>query len=145
MEFLQILPPILAGLNLASLTLLLAGFLAIRGGNRERHRKLMLANLGLAAGFLVVYLTQVALAGHERFPGEGGLRIFFVVLLTSHTILAVSLVGLVPRTLYLALKARFADHRRIARITFAIWLYVSFTGVVVYLMLHHLPLGTTPA
>jgi putative membrane protein len=145
MEILERLPPTLAALNLGSLTLLLAGFVAIRGGHRERHRKLMLANLGLAAGFLALYLTQVALVGHQRFEGEGGLRTFFLTLLASHTILAVSLLGLVPRTLYLALRTRFADHKRIARITFAIWLYVSVTGVIVYTMLHHVSTGPTPA
>jgi uncharacterized membrane protein YozB (DUF420 family) len=142
---LDIIPEALAVLNVSSVILLLAGFFAIRSGNRQRHRQLMLANLFLAAGFLVLYLTQVALSGHQRFGGEGALRSFFLALLASHTILAVSLVVLVPRTLYLALKERFVDHKRIARFTFAIWLYVSVSGVVVYAMLHHASGGTTPA
>ena len=145
MNVVEVLPETLAVLNVLSVTLLLAGLNAIRGGNRERHRKLMLANLVLAATFLVLYVTQVALVGHDRFAGEGAIRTFFLILLTSHTILAVSLVGLVPRTLYLALKERFADHKRIARVTLAIWLYVSVTGVIVYVILNHVPVGSTPA
>lgn len=139
---LESLPHMLATLNLASGALLILGLIAIRAGDRERHRKLMLANLGLAAGFLVVYVTQVVLVGHERFPGEGTARTIFLTILFTHTVLAISLVGLVPRTVYLALKDRFDAHRRIARITLGIWLYVSATGVTVYWMLHHMPLGT---
>jgi putative membrane protein len=136
---LSILPPMLATLNIASLSLLVSGLVAIRRGERDLHRKIMIANLGLAAGFLAVYLTQVVLAGHERYDGEGGLRTFFLGLLLTHTVLAVSLLGLVPRTVYLALRGRFDAHRRIARYTMGIWLYVSVTGVTVYAMLHHLP------
>jgi putative membrane protein len=101
----------------------------------------MLSNLGLAGVFLVVYVTQTVLVGHERFPGEGWLRSLFLGILGSHTLLAVSLLGLVPRTVYLALRGRFEQHRRIARVTIAIWVYVSVTGVVVYAMIHHLPVG----
>jgi putative membrane protein len=141
MEFTSALPDILATLNVCSFTLLVSGLVAVRRGNTERHRTLMLGNLGLAAAFLVVYVTQVVLVGHERFPGEGGLRSLFIAILGSHTVLAVTLLGLVPRTVYLALKGRFDQHRRIARITISIWLYVSVTGVVVYTMIHHLPVG----
>ena len=142
MEFTRALPTVLAVLNVCSFTLLVSGLVAVRSGNTERHRTLMLSNLGLAAAFLVVYVTQTVLVGHERFPGEGWLRSLFLAILGSHTVLAVSLLGLVPRTVYLALKGRFDQHRRIARVTITIWLYVSVTGVVVYAMIHHLPVGS---
>jgi putative membrane protein len=134
----QALPTVLASLNVCSGVLLVLALVAIRARKVERHRRLMLANLALAGAFLVAYVTQTVLFGHERFPGEGSLRSVFLVILTSHTVLAVSLLGLVPRTVYLALRKRFEAHRRIAPITMAIWLYVSATGVVVYWMLHHL-------
>jgi putative membrane protein len=136
---LSILPPLLATLNTASLILLISGLVAILRRDKALHRKIMLVNLGLAAGFLAVYVVQVVLVGHERYPGEGALRSFFLGLLLTHTVLAVSLLGLVPRTVYLAFRGRFESHKRIARVTAGIWLYVSFTGIIVYLMLHHLP------
>ncbi len=134
----EVLPNVIAILNVSCLTLLVSAFLAIRAGRRERHRKLMLANLGVAMLFLTFYVTQVVLVGHKRFPGDDWVRSFFLVVLTSHTLLAVSLLPLVPRTLYLAIKERFVEHRRIARITLSIWLYVSLTGIVVYWMNNHL-------
>jgi len=141
MELTRALPTVLALLNVCSFTLLVSGWVAIRRGRRDRHRALMLSNLGLAAVFLVAYVTQTVLVGHERFPGEGWLRSLFLAILGSHTLLAVSLLGLVPRTVYLALKGRFEQHRGIARVTLAVWIYVSVTGVVVYAMIHHLPIG----
>jgi len=141
MEFTRALPSVLAILNACSFVLLVSGWLAIRRGHVARHRALMLSNLGLACAFLAVYVTQTVLVGHERFPGEGWLRSLFLSILGSHTLLAVSLLGLVPRTVYLALRGRFDQHRRIARVTISIWAYVSVTGVVVYAMIHHLPVG----
>jgi putative membrane protein len=139
MDVLQILPEILVALNVCATALLVLGWRAIRSGQRERHRALMLSNLGVAVLFLIVYLTQVAIAGHERFPGDGWSKTVFMVILASHTILAVSLVGLVPRTVYLAWKERFVEHRRLARVTIRIWLYVTVTGIAIYAMIHHLP------
>lgn len=141
MDVFSALPHVLAILNLTSGVLLVLGLIAIRSGKIERHRAIMLSNLGLAVAFLVVYVTQTVMVGHERFPGEGWLRNVFLTILGSHTLLAVSLLGLVPRTVYLALKGRFEQHRRIARVTISIWLYVSATGVVVYTMIHHLPIN----
>jgi putative membrane protein len=138
MDLAETLPRILASLNAVNIALLTAAFTAIRRGRRDRHRALMLANLGIAVLFIAVYLAQMSLVGHKRFPGDDWVRTLFLAILTSHTILAVSLVPLVLRTLYLALKERFAEHRRIARITFPIWLYVSVTGVVIYWMINHL-------
>jgi len=137
-DLVAILPQLLASLNAINIALLLSAYAAIRRGDRERHRTLMVVNLGIAVLFLAIYITQTTLVGYKRFPGDDWVRTVFLVVLTSHTILAVSLVPLVLRTVYLAWKQRFAAHRRIARVTFPIWLYVSATGVVVYWMINHL-------
>jgi putative membrane protein len=138
MDLAEILPSLLATLNGVSVALLLPAFAAIRRGNRDRHRALMLANLGVSLLFVIAYVLQMSLVGTRRFPGDDWVRSLFLAILTSHTILAVTLVPLVLRALYLALKERFAEHRRIARVAFPIWLYVSATGVVIYWMNHHL-------
>ena len=134
----EVLPVALACLNAVSAGLLLTALAAIRRGDRERHRMLMLVNLGVSALFLVVYVTEISLFGTTRFPGDDWVRTLFLAILVSHTILAVALVPLVLRTFYLALRGRFAEHRRIARVTFPIWFYISVTGVVIYWMNHHL-------
>jgi putative membrane protein len=137
MRLAEILPSVNAALNATSATLLLAGFLAIRRGARDLHRILMLSACGASVLFLAGYLTRIALTGTHRFPGEGALKTAYLAILLSHTVLAVLVLPLVLRTLFLASKARFADHRRIARATFPIWMYVSVTGVVVYALLYH--------
>jgi putative membrane protein len=134
----EVLPSVNAALNGSAFVLLLLAWRAIRRGDRTRHHALMLSALGCSAVFLVGYLTRVALTGTHRFPGEGALRAAYLAVLASHTLLAVVCLPLVLRTLYLALGERFTEHRRIARVTFPIWAYVSVTGVVVYAMLYHL-------
>jgi putative membrane protein len=138
MDLAEVLPSLLPTLNGVSVVLLITGFAAIRRGRRDRHRALMLANLGVSVLFIVVYVVEMSLVGITRFPGDDWVRSLFLVILTSHTILAVTLVPLVLATVYLAFKERFAEHRRIARVTFPIWLYISATGVVIYWMSHHL-------
>ncbi|MCP5041691.1 MAG: DUF420 domain-containing protein [bacterium] len=130
-----------AGLNLVSLVLLLMGWKAIRRDQRDRHRTLMLVNLGVAVLFLMLYAAQVILMGHKRFPGDDWVRTVFLVILGTHTVAAVALLPLVPVTLYRALTERFESHARIARITIVIWFYVSITGVVVYGFVNHLRPG----
>ena len=98
----------------------------------------MLSACGASALFLVSYLTRIALTGTHRFPGEGALRTVYIAVLASHTVLAALAAPLVLRTVFLALRDRFPAHRRIARATLPIWMYVSVTGVVVYVMLYHL-------
>jgi putative membrane protein len=137
----QALPPLNAALNAASAALLLAGWRAIRAGRRERHRRFMLSAFGCSALFLVGYLTRIALTGTHRFPGGGALRAAYLLVLGSHTLLAALALPLVLRTLFLGLRERFPEHRRLARFTLPVWLYVSLTGVVVYLMLYALPRG----
>ena len=137
----EVLPTVNAILNGAAFVLLLLGFVAIRRGDRRRHHALMLSACGASALFLVSYLTRIALTGTHRFPGEGTLRAVYLAVLTSHTILAALAAPLVLRTLFLALRDRVPAHRRIARATLPIWMYVSVTGVVVYVMLYHLAPG----
>ncbi len=131
------LPTVNAALNALAFVLLALGFFAIRRGARERHRQLMLGACAASALFLVSYLSRVALTGTHRFPGGGALRAAYLAVLGSHTLLAAAVLPLVLRTLFLALRRRFPDHRRIARATLPIWLYVSVTGVVVYVLLYH--------
>jgi putative membrane protein len=138
MTFAELLPTVNAALNLLSATLLFAGWRAIRRGDRERHKQLMLAAVSSSAVFLVSYLTRVALTGTHRFPDDGALRAVYLVVLLTHTVLAAAAAPLVLRTVFLSLRDRIGEHRRIARWTLPIWMYVSVTGVVVYVMLYHL-------
>ncbi len=131
------LPTVNAALNALAFVLLTLGYAAIRRGARERHRRLMLAACAASALFLVSYLTRVALTGTHRFPAGGALRAAYLAILGSHTLLAALVLPLVLRALFLALRARFPAHRRIARATLPVWLYVSVTGVVVYVLLYH--------
>lgn len=133
-----ILAPVNAGLNLAATVALVTGFVFIRSGNREAHRKAMLTAVGASALFLVFYVTRFSLTGTHTFAGVGTVRTVYLTILFSHMVLAVVVVPLVLRLLYLAFNGRDAEHRRLARWTFPVWLYVSVTGIVVYLMLYQL-------
>ena len=126
------LPHVNGLLNLAITILVAAGYLAIRRRNRELHPVLMKIAIGLGVLFVVGYVVQVTTLGHQRFPGDDWVRTLFVTILLSHTVLAVALVPLLIRTVYLALKQRFESHKRIAPFTLWIWLYVSSTGVIIY-------------
>jgi uncharacterized membrane protein YozB (DUF420 family) len=132
----EILPPVNASLNATSAVLIALGWRAIRAGNRERHRALMISALCASALFLVGYLTRIALTGTHRFPGAGPLRSGYLLLLGSHTILAAAIVPLIGFAVYFAWKGRFDAHRRVARFAIPAWLYVSVTGVLVYVMLY---------
>lgn len=137
----DLLAAVNAGLNSASTVLLLIGWIAVRRGDREMHKKCMVSALGVSALFLVSYLTRVALTGTHRYPGTGALRAIYLGLLGSHMLLAMVTPPLVLRALYLALRQRFAEHRRLVRYAYPIWMYVSVTGVLVYWMLYHGPHG----
>lgn len=132
------LPAVDATLNAASALLLAGGFIFIRRKNIPAHKACMLAAFGTSVLFLVCYLTYHYFHGVTRFPGHGFVRTFYLTLLGSHTILAVAIVPLVLTTLYRAWRRRFDLHRRIAVWTLPLWLYVSVTGVAVYLILYHL-------
>lgn len=136
MNWTDALAPLNALLNATAGTLLFLGWRAIKRGDRELHRRLMIGAVSVSALFLVSYLTRVALTGTHRFPGEGPLRWLYLAILVSHTILAVAAAPMALRSLALGLHGRFEAHRKLARVTFPIWLYVSVTGVVVYLMLY---------
>lgn len=133
-----LLPALNALLNATSAGLLFLGWRAIRAGRRRVHQRFMLAACGSSALFLAGYLTRIALTGTHRFPGEGALRAAYLLLLGSHTILAALALPLVLRTLQLSLTSRFTAHRRVARVTFPVWIYVSITGVAVYVMLYQI-------
>jgi uncharacterized membrane protein YozB (DUF420 family) len=132
------LPTLNAVLNATAAALLLLGFVLIKQGRREAHRRAMLGALACSALFLVSYLAYHFQVGSVRFQGQGVLRTVYFAVLLSHTVLAVVIVPLVLVTFMRAHKGRFEDHRRIARITFPIWGYVSVTGVIVYWMLYRL-------
>jgi putative membrane protein len=126
-------------LNGTSAALLLAGRFAIARRRVPVHRKLMKTAFATSALFLASYLTRVALTGTHVDPHHGLLHVTYLVVLFSHMALAIAVVPLVFRTLWLAYKKRFDKHRGIARVTFPIWLYVSVTGVLVYVMLYVVP------
>jgi putative membrane protein len=130
-----------AALNATSAALAVLGWRAIRDGQRERHRALMLAAFASSVLFLAGYLTRIALTGTHAFPGGGLLRAAYLAILASHTVLAAAAAPMVLRTLFLAVRERFPDHRRIARFTLPIWMYVSVTGVAVYVLLYHVAPG----
>jgi len=132
---LSYLPPLNATLNGLSGVLLLLGLVFIRKGRRDAHRACMFGALTVSVLFLASYLTYHFQVGTTRYTGTGGIRTVYLAILASHTLLAAAVPPLAIVTLVRALKERFDRHRTIARITFPIWLYVSVTGVVVYLML----------
>jgi uncharacterized membrane protein YozB (DUF420 family) len=127
-----------AGLNLASFVLLVLGHRAATRRQIGRHRRLMITTSVTSLLFLVSYLTYHAKVGSVHFTGQGLIRPIYFAILISHTALAAVVLPLAARTLYLGLKGRIDRHRRIARWTYPIWLYVSVTGVVVYVMLYRL-------
>ncbi|MCH8288581.1 MAG: DUF420 domain-containing protein [Candidatus Marinimicrobia bacterium] len=134
----SLLPTINAILNATSGALVLLGYRNIRRGKDAIHKKFMLTAIGVSALFLASYLIYHWEVGSIKFQGEGIIRIIYFSILISHTILAVVIVPMVLRTVYLALKGQFSKHRKIAKLTFPIWVYVSATGVIVYLMLYQL-------
>ena len=134
----HLLPTINAALNAASAVLISVGIVLVRRGHRAAHQRVMLAAVATSSLFLLCYLWYHAHVGSVHFPAHGWPRPLYFSVLASHTILAAAVVPLVLVTLIRALRGRFDRHRASARWTYPIWLYVSVTGVVVYLMLYHL-------
>lgn len=129
-----------AVLNGTSAVFLTLAVRAIRRGDRARHRKLVLIALACSAGFLTSYLIRVALFPSQPFAGHGAARVIYLTILISHMFLAMTLPPLVLSALWLSeFKHRYDTHRRVARVAFPVWMYVSVTGVLVYLMLYHWP------
>jgi uncharacterized membrane protein YozB (DUF420 family) len=135
---LKILPTINAMLNATSGLLIITGFLMIRRRKVGAHRFCMTGAVTASILFLGSYVFYHYHAGATPFTGTGWVRPLYFTILISHTILAIVLVPLVIVTLRRALKSEFGGHRAIARWTFPVWLYVSVTGVIVYLMLYHI-------
>ncbi|MBC7911784.1 MAG: DUF420 domain-containing protein [Pyrinomonadaceae bacterium] len=142
MNYIYALPHVNATLNSISALLLIAGFIFIRRRNITAHRKCMIAAFATSTLFLISYITYHSLLvyylgqGPTRFRGEGWVRPVYFTILLTHTVLAVVIAPLAIITLWRGLSERFDKHRRIARWTLPIWLYVSVTGVMVYLMLY---------
>lgn len=132
------LPGINACFNGTSAVLLLLGYIAIRRGQVGLHLRLMLAALCSSSLFLLGYLTRIYLTGTHVFAPTGTIRVVYWSILGTHMVLAIALLPLLGRALYLAANRRFAAHKRWARVVWPIWMYVSVTGVVVYWMLYHL-------
>ena len=137
-DFISYLPHINACLNGTSALLLISGYSFIRSGNVAAHRTCQVSALAVSILFLASYLTYHFNHGTTRFQGTGLARPIYFTVLTSHTILAMVIVPLVVLTFYRAFRQDFTRHRRIARITLPLWLYVSITGVIVYLMLYQI-------
>ena len=136
-EVLRLLPTVNASLNATSAVLIVAGYLLIRRKRVRAHAVCMVAAIAVGILFFISYGIYHFNVGATRFPGEGIWRILYFTILISHTTLAISVPVLVVWTVVRAVRRRFKDHARIARWTFPIWLYVSITGVLVYLMLYH--------
>ena len=129
-------PALNASLNLLTTALLITGYLFMRQGRIRRHRTVMIAALICSALFLTAYLWYHAHVGSQPYPGEGWDRRIYLAILLSHTILAAAVPPLALITLTRGLRGTVPAHRRIARWTFPIWLYVSATGVLIYLLLY---------
>ena len=134
----SVLPSVNAFLNATAAVLLIWGYRLIRRRQIQTHRKVMTTAFAVSCAFLVCYLVYHFQVGSVRFKGPGTLRPIYLSILGTHTVLAAAVPVLAIITLRRGLAARYDRHRRIARWTLPIWLYVSVTGVVVYLMLYHL-------
>ncbi len=133
-----LLPAVNAALNATAAILLVCGYAMIRRRRIEAHRRFMLAAFATSALFLVSYLIYHANVGSRPFPGRGPIRAFYYSILVTHVVLAAAILPLAIITLTHALRERFERHVPIARWTLPIWLYVSVTGVIVYLMLYQI-------
>lgn len=133
----SLLPSLNAGLNATSALFLVAGYVFIRSGRREAHKRCMLVSVSASTLFLISYLIYHYSAGATPFSGQGWIRPVYFAILGTHTLLALVIVPLVAITLVRALRERYTLHKKIARWTFPIWLYVSVTGVAIYWLLYH--------
>ncbi|MCA1574228.1 MAG: DUF420 domain-containing protein [Acidobacteria bacterium] len=137
-KYISYLPHLNAFLNTTSALFLIAGYRFIRAGFIRPHRNCQIAALVTSTCFLLSYLTYHYYHGDTRFLGQGIVRPFYFAILITHVILAIVIVPLVLITVYRAARGDFIRHRRIARWTLPLWLYVSITGVIVYLMLYRI-------
>lgn len=134
-EPLSFLPPIYATTNGLTAVLLVAAVMAIKNGNRKLHQSLMTAAIALSLAFLVMYVAYHMTADSTKFGGEGAIKAVYFFILITHIVLSIAIIPMVLITYVRALSQRFDAHKKIAKITFPIWLYVAVTGVIVYLMI----------
>lgn len=134
-ERLGFLPPIYASINGLTAILLIVAVLQIKRGNRNTHEKIMKLCIGLSALFLIMYVLYHMTSDSTPYGGEGTLRYVYFVILLSHILLSITVIPFVLITFARALNGNFEKHKKIARITFPIWLYVAVSGVIVYLMI----------
>ena len=137
-DYFSVLPHFNACLNASSFVLLISGYIFIRRKNVRAHRNCQIAALSVSVLFLISYLTYHYHHGATRFAGQGIVRPIYFTILLTHTVLAAVIVPFVIVTVRRAKRGDFLRHKRIARWTLPMWLYVSITGVLVYLMLYHL-------
>ena len=138
LPFISYLPIANAVFNSLSAFCILAGFLAIKKRKRELHLKFMLSAITFSFMFLLSYLIYHNFHGDTLYEGEGLMRIIYFFILISHILLSAVVLPMILTTVYFALTGNFAKHPRIARFTLPIWLYVSVTGVMIYIILYHL-------
>ena len=137
------LPHLNAILNALAACFLIGGFMYIKTGNRNAHRLCMVIALIISSLFLISYIVHRFYVPIFVFQGDGGIRIFYYILLISHVLLAIAIVPLIAVTVLRALRKKFTAHKNLAKWTWPIWMYVSVSGIVVYLMLYQLyPLKT---
>jgi uncharacterized membrane protein YozB (DUF420 family) len=134
----MILPAVNAVLNSIAGLLLVLGFVFIKQKKIAQHRACMLGALGVSTVFLICYLVHHARVGSVPFRGTGGVRLVYFAILVPHVILAAAVVPMALTTVYRGLKGNVAKHRPLARVTLPVWLFVSVSGVVVYLMLYQM-------
>lgn len=134
-EPLSFLPPIYAAINGITAIVLVAGVISIKNGNKTLHERLMTSAIALSLAFLVMYVAYHMTSDSTKFGGEGIIRYLYFIILISHILLSIAVIPLVLITYVRALSARFDRHKKMAKITFPIWLYVAVTGVIVYLMI----------
>ena len=134
-EPLSFLPPIYAGINGLTAIILVLAVLAIKKGNKKLHEVLMKICIGLSILFLGMYIAYHMTSNSTSFGGEGAIKIVYFFILISHIILSIAIIPLVLITYSRTLSQQFDKHKKIAKITFPIWLYVAVTGVVVYFMI----------
>ncbi len=147
-DWVESLPGVNATLNGLATLLLLVGYALIRGGRRVAHKRVMLTAFATSVAFLACYLVYHYFVGSKKFPGTGPVRVAYLTILATHVVLAAAVPFLALATIYRGLKAEaqpdpalagplWDRHRRIAKLTLPIWLYVSVTGVIIYWMLYH--------
>jgi putative membrane protein len=134
-EPLSFLPPIYAAINGVTALLLVLGVTAIKNGNRKIHQRLMTSAIACSVVFLVMYVAYHMTADSTKFGGEGWVKYVYFFILITHILLSITIIPLVLFTYVRALSERFDRHKKLARITFPLWLYVAVTGVVVYFMI----------